>query len=475
MDEDKVPADGLSFAIGRGKPLSEDKVSSDGFGFTMGRGLGRPFFSTPVRVVDDLASPAFCSTRAVVGHAASPSHAAPSSGQGVTLSGFPDTTDPALNILITHIAQQVGQTIRDQLREECEVRDGGSAQAQSSVGQLPSDNTYLNLTGAKLVLQSDVREPPVFRGDGSDKIAVCEWEELMEVYFRKRAIPLKEQHAEIMCKLMGKAKDVVRITLRSSPSMKPQDNPKIIYDILRQHFGDVVYSCMPMADFYSTVPVAGETPVEYWLRLNKAVDAAGEGLRRLGRDMGDPCQEVTMMFVKHCPDPTLAAVFKFKAPDKWTASEIQEHIDRYQIETKEQGLSKSKRIKPVTVHAQAPALDETRTAFLPRESAVQGENDAASRPPCNDDCLKTLVSLFDRALAQNNQTVTAHRPLPHDQFQHRSCRVCQSPEHSTLSHCRQNRLCLACFEPNHIKRNCPKRQSNQGPRVSPSPNTQPLN
>jgi len=74
------------------------------------------------------------------------------------------------------------------------------------------------LTGAKLVLQSDVKEPPVFRGDGSDKNTVCEWEELMDVYLRKRASPLKEQYAEIMSKLMGKAKDIVRITLRSSPS-----------------------------------------------------------------------------------------------------------------------------------------------------------------------------------------------------------------------------------------------------------------
>ncbi|KAI3354733.1 hypothetical protein L3Q82_004566 [Scortum barcoo] len=84
------------------------------------------------------------------------------------------------------------------------------------------------------------------------------------------------------------------------------------------------------------LPVTGETPVEYWLRLNKAVDIAEEGLKRLGRQMENPCQEATMMFVKYCPDPALAAVLKFKAPDKWTTSEIQERIDHYQIERKEQ-------------------------------------------------------------------------------------------------------------------------------------------
>ncbi len=68
-------------------------------------------------------------------------------------------------------------------------------------------------------------------------------------------------------------------------------------------------------NFYSTVPVAGENPVEYWLHLNKAIDAAKEGLSRQGRHTDDPGREVTM-FVKYCPDPSLAAVLRFKAPDK---------------------------------------------------------------------------------------------------------------------------------------------------------------
>lgn len=179
------------------------------------------------------------------------------------------------------------------------------------------------------------------------------------------------------------------------------------------------------------------------------------------------------MFVKHCPDPDLAAVFKFKAPDKWTASEVQELIDRYQTEMKEQLNSKSKCTKPLTVYTQAPAPDNSEITSHLVESAVQSENSATSRVPCNDNCLKTLVSLFDRALSQNNQA--ARRSNPHDQFQHRSCRVCQSREHSTLSHCRRDRLCLACFQPNHIKKDCPNRQASRFQRASLSQNHEPLN
>lgn len=175
-------------------------------------------------------SPALCLTR-IIGRAASHSQSGMS-------SGFPATDDPALNNLITHIARQVGETIRDQLKGECDI---SGAQVPSSADQPSCNLNYPNLTGTKLVLQSDVKEPPTFRGDGSDRNTVREWEELMEVNLWK--CDLTEQYSEIMSKLAGKAKDIVRITLRSSPSLKHRENPKLIYDILRQHLRDVT-SCM---------------------------------------------------------------------------------------------------------------------------------------------------------------------------------------------------------------------------------------
>lgn len=434
-EKQKVPTKTVLLGFGRGRPVVES-------------------LQTPVRGAANVSLPAFCSTR-ISGNVAN------ANNENDSVLGATAVTDPNINTLITQIAHQVGQTIKDQLRSEM-GQSLNDTPAQSGVSQLSSVPSSLNLSGAKFVLHPDVREPPVFRGDGLDKNTVNEWKEMMEVYFKKRATPLNEQYSEIMSKLMGKAKDVVRITLRSNSSLKPLEKPSVVYDILRQHFSDVIYSCMPLADFYSTVPVPGEAPIDYWLRLNKAVDAAEEGLKRLGRNMSDPCHEAAMMFVKYCPDPTLAAIFKFKAPDKWTASEVQEHIDRYQTETKELSLSKPKRPKPVTVNAQIPEPSTVETVSHAAEPMKQNKNTKSS---CNDDCLKMLVSLFERTLSQNNSEMSDN--IKPGQFQRRSCRVCQSFEHATLAHCRQQRLCLACFQPNHIKKNCPNVKSNQKTSAPP--------
>ncbi|KAJ7998138.1 hypothetical protein DPEC_G00219480 [Dallia pectoralis] len=143
-------------------------------------------------------------------------------------------------------------------------------------------------------MQSEAKETPVFRGDGTDKFSVHEWEDLMDTYLRKRGIPMLEHHHEILSRLMDKAKDIVRITLRSNTSLRPSENPKVIFDILKQHFIE-------------------------------AVDVAEEALTRLRRQMDNLCQEAAMMFVKHYADPTLSAIFRLKAPDKWTAGSHHAH------------------------------------------------------------------------------------------------------------------------------------------------------
>ena len=183
------------------------------------------------------------------------------------------------------------------------------------------------------------------------------------------------------------------------------------------------------------------------------------------------------MFVKYCPDPSLAAVLKFKAPDKWTASEIQEQVDRYQIELKEKLFTESSCPTParnVTAHVQTTAVDVSASASCAVSPPVQLEVSATPNPQIDDNCIKTLIGLLDRTLAQNNQA--ADRQHSPDQLQKKFCRVCKSVEHSTLAHCRHKRLCLSCFKLGHIKRNCPNNNFRQEHQVANSPREQqPLN
>lgn len=453
--------------------LSGDNLNIDRNMSDPGLGRGRLFGNQPFTpvAVRGRTSPEFCSTRVA--------EQTPSRPGGNPLPINPDLNDTAWYNLITHIAQEVGQSIiSTQNSEASRGRETGNARTSSSgVEQSFSEIPSLNLTGVKLVMQSEAKEPPVFRGNGADKCSVHEWEDLMDTYLRKRGIPVKEHYNEILSGLMGKAKDIVKITLRSNTSLRPSENPKVIFDILKQHFSETSYSYMPLADFYGTVPVMGEDPVEYWVRLNKAVDVAEEALIRLGRQMNNPCQEAAMMFVKHCPEPTLSAIFHLKAPDKWAASEVQEHLDRYQIEQKEQFTVKSKRstvVRNAAVHSQSLNENEIVNSDSPVVSPDRANARVQSFPQNNENCMKTLISLLDRALTQNNQAESKY--LRPSQPPMRACKVCQSHEHSTTAHCRRYRLCFGCYKSGHTHRDCAIVQlSNNNQFVQSSQNAPALN
>ena len=171
-------------------------------------------YDTPARGRGYVDSVAFSSTH-LLSH---PSHSHRSSD---TYSVVPDVSH-----LITHISQQVGQTISAQLRGDTKA---GEDQLHRFRIQMQAIHSLMpHLTGVRFVMQTDVKELPIFRGDGLDKLSVHEWEELMDAYLRKRSMPLGEWYQEIVSRLMGKARDIVKITLHNHPSLKPDDNPKVI-------------------------------------------------------------------------------------------------------------------------------------------------------------------------------------------------------------------------------------------------------
>ncbi|KAJ8400403.1 hypothetical protein AAFF_G00397860 [Aldrovandia affinis] len=191
-----------------------------------------------------------------------------------------------------------------------------------------SQNVTVDPTQLKVVVQPESRPPPPFRGDQSETFSIHEWEDMKKSYMNRAACSSDSERSElIMSRLAGRARDVVKVSLRSCPRISPAKLPTTIFDILKRNFSEITFSNMPMKDFYGTMPRDSESAMDYWIRLNKAIDVADECLRRRGKGVEDPSAEVVMMFICHCPDPSLAVHFQFKPVEFWTAAEVQERLD----------------------------------------------------------------------------------------------------------------------------------------------------
>lgn len=313
-----------------------DRDMYDTVGF--GRGM---LFKDKVQTPDvgGLRTPRACSSRVQIPRSLSPSE------QHTTSASSDD-----VRALITELASQIGQSIADQLQRKSDVTAHDTS-VKKGVSQPEQQPTEFNLSGVKLVMQSDAKEPPIYRGDSSDKCSVREWVEMVGAYFRKSNVPVHQQLQEILAKLRGKAGDVVRVTLRHNST---DPTPDFVYDILKQHFSELTYSSMPMADFYNTRPLQNEGVMDYWIRLNNAIDIADECLKRQKRSVEDPGREVCMMFIKFCPDPILSNRLSFKAAEEWTTSEVQERIDAYQRELRMRTLTSSHTpLRHIVTHTQS--------------------------------------------------------------------------------------------------------------------------
>lgn len=98
------------------------------------------------------------------------------------------------------------------------------------------------LSQVKLVVQSDVEETPVFKGDRSNKCSICEGVLIVEMHLVKNNTPIPQELYEVLARLMGKAKNAVKaknapmLGLHHNPSIDHIQTPKLFCDILKQHF-----------------------------------------------------------------------------------------------------------------------------------------------------------------------------------------------------------------------------------------------
>ena len=423
-------------------------------------------------------------------------------------------TTEAFSNLITDLAKQIGENITASLST---MHQRSGAQPEVSGSQPASVDT----SQLRVVVQSDAKAPPYFRGDKADMFSIHEWEDMMKCYMRRMDCRTQGDMFElVMSRLTGRARDVVRVSLRSRPGLDTANTPAAVFDILKSNFGELAYSNLPMRDFYSTVPRAGESAMDYWIRLNKSIDAADECLRRRGKSVEDPSAEVVLMFVSHCPDPGLAMSFQLKAPEQWTAAEVQERLDSHMRSLRRTAVQPP-HVLTMSAHSQRP-VDASPLCSPPIESqpapvahhlasaygqsqpntAVMGQHQlpvsypqsltpavapvpVTAGPPAADPGVQQVVAMFDKVLSlctaslaqgqrppdlsgrSHQQGRSRQSGQPQQRSQPSSCRVCGSGEHSTHMHCRLYRLCLNCYCPGHMRHECT--QSTQPPAAQAPP------
>lgn len=366
-----------------------------------------------------------------------------------------------MGTLMERMGLQITDAILSQLKasrnEQNDEMDGARAAGTPdvTVGQ----SQLVDISQLNMVVRSDLKEPPCFRGDDTDKLTVDEWEEVMKNYVKKNNFKVVDQAEEILLRLRGRAKDIVKVGIRNCGEDSKQ-HPDIIYSILRQYFSVKLCSPIPMADFYNTLPSVGEDAFEYWLRLNKAAETAIECLARQGKRLDDLSVEVARMFIRNCPDRELALAFKGKTIDKWMVHEVQEVINEYHSEKtlKSAQTPPAKNLKA--------AYSEPKAQVAVHHMGVRPYSDTErvvmpQQPQSGDSlALERVIGLLEKALLQSPWQARPNTRRP-QRFNQSSggapspCAVCGDTTHHTRSHCIFNNLCFQCFSKDHSIRDCP--------------------
>lgn len=346
--------------------------------------------------------------------------------------------------LLVGMVERMGRSIGESIASCLESKVCSPSSADSSV---------LNR-----VLKSEIKEPVCFRGDRAEPYNIHEWETIVLSYLRKIGTPIEEQADEVISRLLGRAREVVRVGLRSNPSIDLCKGPSPIFDLLKQHFSDTAFSSMPLADFYGTLPHAGEDPFDYWLRLNRAMDMAEDCLKRQDKKIGNLSHELTVMFIRYCPDPELSLIFKCRPLEQWTAADVHARLEEY---------GRERRCGSVSRAPPAISLLKQEVAVQPSETkvneAVKPESVLCqTRPTEPVEPMERILAMLERVLEHgqlSRQAGTERHAFKSQRNRVRPtlpCEVCGDVGHTTHFHCRANHLCFLCYKSGHARAECPK-------------------
>lgn len=450
-------------SVGRGRGLLGTPIPFPNIN-SVGRGVG---MATPSPVVHNTHTPTHS-------HAHTPAHTQHDSlpPSQAPCTSTPDAEHDVLGQM-SNIVQHIGQQLADSLLAHFSRSSPVHASSGNTDSHTPTQD-LLSSSQLHVVSQRKVRDPPTFRGDSSDTVTLEEWIELMQTFIRKGGLPTGEQGEEILIHLRGKAKDVVKVGVRSS-GIDVKTSPGSIYSLLRKHFSCAQFSPLPLQDFYTTLPRAQEDPYDYWLRLNRAADVAAECLKEQGKPQNSLSTEVTRMFIRNCPSTDLALAFRSKTIDKWSAAEVQEILTEYHaekfIKTANMGVRSqvAVNVNRMGVNPNSeplcdaqPPLQTTCTTLpptQPRGNTLPAPPSSAPQASADSSAMERMLSMLEKVLMRDTQ----HRPasrrpsgLPRIQgLKDVPCLVCKDASHTALSHCMQHQLCFQCFSADHTRNRCP--------------------
>ncbi|XP_055717354.1 uncharacterized protein LOC129810649 [Salvelinus fontinalis] len=349
--------------------------------------------------------------------------------------------------IVKQIDYSIGENIASCLESKA-MGDGVGQKVYYVGGTKVGASSSLNV-----VVKNDVREPVCFRGDGSEECTVHEWEETMLVYMQKKGYGGQERSDEVLGKLKGRARDVVRVSLRSNPVDLSQ-GPRPVFDILKHHFSDTINSDMPLADVYSTLPVEGETPFDYWIRLNRAIEVAEDCLKRQNKELDNPSRVLTVMFIKHCPNPELSLIFMCKPLHEWTAAEVHGRLEEYQRKCNAPSPLRLAPLVTTLTHEVSRPVSAVANCPDPLQQPTNGSSEALDR----------VMGMVERVLEQRPQQPVGgynnrFQRKPRRENPPLQCKVCGDANHSTMDHCYSNHLCFLCYAAEHTRRECPRTSS----------------
>ena len=168
--------------------------------------------------------------------------------------GSIDAVDISLLIdIMGQFGTQIGMSILARLMSAGVVNVNSEHPSGESLNTSPTHTVTHSSTNRQINSQVTLhlkldKEPKLFRSDSSDKYPVQDWINMTKAYLRKQKCPVDEQAEEIMGKLMGKGRDLVRVALHSDKTLDPTLDPNVLFDIFLQYFSDM-QSCLPVTDF----------------------------------------------------------------------------------------------------------------------------------------------------------------------------------------------------------------------------------